>query len=76
MARFDLNQPIRTEESTIAVDAGLPIGPHLFRLEVIDSAGLRSEPSEVVVTVTRAATFPPLDPSRLDPRLPNPFRPR
>ena len=39
MARFDVNTPITTREPTITVDAGLPIGRHRFRLEVIDASG-------------------------------------
>jgi hypothetical protein len=51
MARFVINVPISTREPTVAVDAGLPIGRHRFRLEVVDAAGNRSRPSEAIVEV-------------------------
>ena len=81
MAQFQINRPIRTTEPKITVDNQLRPGKHRFRLEVIDSADLRSEPSDVVVTVD------PLRPSRpvvRDPRIDptpgltdrEPFRPR
>jgi hypothetical protein len=80
MARFLPNRPITTGEPTIVVDAGLPSGRHRFRLEVIDSAGLRSTPSDVVVTVTDAgSTRPPIRPDEpplvSGPIAPTPIRP-
>src|SRR5689334_1287692 len=58
MARFAVRTPITTRESTITVDEGLAIGRHRFRLEVIDSAGLRSAPDEIVVEVQRIIVDP------------------
>jgi hypothetical protein len=43
-------RPISTREPTVVVDP-LPAGEHVFRLVVVDDAGLRSEPVEAVVTV-------------------------
>lgn len=64
MARFDLNQTIATSESTLVVDAGMPVGRHRFQLEVFNEAGRRSRPDIVVVNVQRIVIDPrdPLDP--------------
>lgn len=59
MAVLPINRPITTSQATILVDAGLPPGKHRFRLEVIDSAGLRSAPAEVVVTITERIAVRP-----------------
>jgi hypothetical protein len=80
MPRFLPNRPITSGEPTIVVDAGLPAGRHRFRLEVIDSAGLRSTPSDAVVTVTDAGpSRPPIRPVQppliSGPITPNPIRP-
>jgi len=53
MARFVVGTPQITREPTITVDAGLPVGRHRFRLEVIDASGLRSAPDQVIVDVQR-----------------------
>ena len=58
MARFEVRTPITTREPAIAVDAGLPVGRHRFRLEVIDGAGLRSAPDEIVFEVQRIIVDP------------------
>ena len=64
MARFVVGEPHITREPTIVVDAGLPIGRHRFRLEVVDSAGLRSAPDDALVDVQRIIVDPgPLIPS-------------
>jgi hypothetical protein len=61
MARFEARTPITTREPTIAVDPGLPVGRHRFRLEVIDAAGQRSAADEAVVEVQRII----IDPDRI-----------
>lgn len=66
MARFAPNQPIATQEPTIAVDAGLPVGRHRFRLVVLDSAGRQSTPHDAIVDVQREEQ--PGGPIVLDPR--------
>jgi hypothetical protein len=79
MARFRLNRPITSGEPTIVVDGGLPAGRHRFRLEVIDSTGQRSSPSDVVVTVTDTGpSRPPFRPGTTPIRPPTdaPVRPR
>ena len=72
MARFVINTPITTREPTVTVDAGLPVGNHRFRLEVIDAAGLRSRtPGEAIVEIQRIVVDPrpPVGPV-IDPRPP------
>lgn len=54
MAIFKPNTPISTDTPTIEVEE-LPPGKHRFQLVVEDSAGLRSAPDIVVVTVGREA---------------------
>lgn len=66
MARFVLNQPITTAEPVIAVDAGLPLGRHRFRLEVVDARGRRSAPDETIVEVQRIVV-PPIQPPVVPP---------
>jgi len=49
--RLEPNRPVETSSPQIVVDAGLPVGVHRIRLVVVDSSGLRSQPTEVVVRV-------------------------
>ena len=58
MARFVVGTPQITREPTITVDAGLPVGRHRFRLEVVDASGLRSAPDEAIVEVQRIIIDP------------------
>ena len=51
-------KPIRTAESRIVVDAGLPPGSHRFQLEVVDVGGLRSVPATASVLVARGGITP------------------
>jgi hypothetical protein len=54
LPRFDFNDfPIETDQPQIEVT--LPVGRHVLELVVEDSAGLRSAPSTVVITVEQAA---------------------
>jgi len=70
MARFAINTPITTREPTVTVDAGLPIGRHRFRLEVIGAQRRPSTPNDAIVEVQRLAVdprppvLPPIDPIR------------
>jgi hypothetical protein len=50
--RFQRNAPIEITQPTVVVDAGLPPGTHRFQLVVVDEAGNRSRPAEVVVKIT------------------------
>ena len=52
--RLQPNRPFVGEQPTVTIDAGLPLGPHRFRLEVVGTSGLRSQPAEVVVVVASA----------------------
>jgi hypothetical protein len=53
LPRFDVNDfPIETDQPRIEVT--LPVGRHVLELVVEDSAGLRSAPSTVVVTVEQS----------------------
>ena len=61
MARFVVGTPQITREPTITVDAGLPVGRHRFRLEVVDASGLRSAPDQAIVEVQRII----IDPGRI-----------
>ena len=61
MARFVVSTPQITREPTITVDAGLPVGRHRFRLEVVDATGLRSAPDQAIVEVQRII----IDPDRI-----------
>jgi hypothetical protein len=63
MARFVAGTPQITREPTIVVDAGLPIGRHRFRLEVIDAAGRRSAPDEAIVEVRQIVGPGPVGPT-------------
>ena len=64
MARFVVGTPQITREPTITVDAGLPVGRHRFRLEVVDATGLRSAPDQAIVEVQRTIVDPgPLIPT-------------
>jgi hypothetical protein len=68
MARFVVDTPIFTREPTVTVDAGLSIGRHRFRLEVIGARGSRSAPDEAIVEVQRIVVDPrPPVPPPIDP---------
>jgi hypothetical protein len=73
MARFAVNEPIVGSEPVILVDAGLPVGRHRFRLEVVDTAGRRSAPDEAIVVVRQIVVPPggppvgPVGPPIVDP---------
>jgi hypothetical protein len=58
MARFVAGTPITSREPTMVVDAGLPVGRHRFRLEVVDSTGRRSVADDAIVEVQRVVVGP------------------
>ncbi len=74
MARFEVRTPITTREPTIVVDAGLPVGRHRFRLEVIDTTGQRSAPDDAIVDVQRIVGPGPVIPTP-GPIIPTPIIP-
>jgi hypothetical protein len=55
MAIFQAGVPIETAESVISVDVTpdrpLPIGRHIFQLEVVDDSGNHSAPDRVEIIV-------------------------
>jgi hypothetical protein len=55
MADFVINQDVVTEdprvEVTVTPDRPIPLGRQRFRLIVVDAAGLRSNPDEVIVII-------------------------
>ena len=65
MARFVLNKPVKTLRPGVVVDAGLPVGVHLFRLQVMTADGRTSRPDEMKVVITKRRPGP-LDPIRRD----------
>ena len=62
MARFPIDTPVTTREEIVTVDAGLAVGRHRFRLEVIDGEGRRSTPHEAIVEVQRTTPVDPVLP--------------
>ena len=80
MAKFVPGRPQTTRESTIAVDAGLPAGVHRFQLVVVNAAGLKSAPDEVLVQIQATRVIPDIRPTPLSPLTPvlpvTPVRPR
>lgn len=53
MARFVPNKPVTTSKPGVKVDAGLPVGVHLFSLQVVTSNGRKSRPDVLKVTITK-----------------------
>lgn len=58
MAVFVVGEPVRTDQPFVVVDAGLRPGRYRFALEVFDSAGNRSRPAELIVSVVAPAPPP------------------
>lgn len=81
MARFVVGRPLTTREPAIVVDAGLAAGVHRFQLVVVNAAGAKSAPDEVLVQVRATPVLPdirptPLSPvTPLQPVTPSPLRP-
>jgi len=57
--RFPVNRPVETTTATVVVDGGLPVGPHRFRLVVVNRDGRSSQPAEVVVIIEPAGPVIP-----------------
>jgi hypothetical protein len=62
MAAFQVGLPIKTTTSSIIVDAGLPVGDHVFQLQVEDNDGNISAPMRVLVKITAVLTSPTFTP--------------
>jgi hypothetical protein len=58
MARFEIGVPVETAEASVEVDAGLELGRHRFRLQVVAADGRASAPVEVVVEIVRGTVTP------------------
>ncbi len=58
MAKFVVGRPLTTRESSVVVDAGLPVGIHRFQLVVIGANGVASKPDQVLVQVQNALLRP------------------
>jgi len=64
MAEFAPNKPVTSEEPVGEVDKGLPVGVHVFQLQVEDNLGQVSEAVAVKVTIVKEINplFPPFFP--------------
>ena len=62
MVSFVAGTPVTTDTPGVAVDAGLPVGQHRFRLIVLGNSGTRSRPDEIVVRVQRLIVPPVVGP--------------
>ena len=51
MADFRQNRTFKTGQPVLRVDAGLPVGTYVFRLEVEDENGNRSQPARVKLNI-------------------------
>jgi hypothetical protein len=58
MAEFRPMAPVVTAAPTVTVDNTLAVGGHRFQLEVVDAAGLRSQPHQAIVQVQRIIVDP------------------
>lgn len=76
MADFKRKRKVETEVPEVKVDAGLPVGKHLFRLTVVDSSGNRSKPASIVVNIFRSPVRPgPFEPGPIGPIVVGPIGP-
>ena len=69
MAVLDLNKPVTQTDPFLLVENKLAPGRYRFRLVAIDSAGLESAPSDLILTVDAPPPPPPPPPPS------GPFRP-
>ena len=58
MADFRRGRTFKTEEPLLKVDAGLPVGTYVFKLEVEDQNGNRSKAAKVELKVVEARDSP------------------
>jgi len=76
MTELSVGIPVQTNEPSIEVDAGLAVGSHRFSLQVVDSNGNLSKPTEAVVRVQPIRVEPirpPLRPGPGEPVVPTPI---
>lgn len=67
MAEFAPNQPVVVEEPSVVVDKGLPVGTHLFELQVQDNLGQLSTATSVTVVIFRQVVISPVIPPIIPP---------
>lgn len=65
MADFRTSKRVETQASSITVDAGLPVGDHIFQLTAIDKSGNISKPALITVKVVSLSI--PIDPVTPEP---------
>ena len=60
MANFRQRRTFNTDEPLLKVDAGLPVGTHVFQLVVEDQNGNRSQGARIKLTIveTRGPSTP------------------
>lgn len=51
MTRLVRDQPLKTREPLLPIDAGLPVGTHRFQLQVVTADGRISQPTLATVRV-------------------------
>jgi hypothetical protein len=69
MAKFVVGRPLTTRESSVVVDAGLPVGIHRFQLVVIGAGGA-SKPDQILVQVQATRLIPDIRTSPVTPLRP------
>jgi hypothetical protein len=62
MAKFEVRRPLTTREPTVVVDGGLPVGVHRFELIVVNAAGVKSAPDQVLVQIQAVTPLSPVSP--------------
>ncbi|HYR91456.1 MAG TPA: hypothetical protein VE422_45810 [Terriglobia bacterium] len=67
--RLKVGQPVESTSPLLLVDGGLPVGRHVFRLEVVGARERRSRPTEFVVDIVESVPERPIT------RFPGPIRP-
>jgi hypothetical protein len=65
MADFRTSKRVETQVSSITVDAGLPVGDHIFQLTAIDKSGNISKPALITVKIIDLSI--PIDPVTPEP---------
>ncbi|MDT4956096.1 MAG: hypothetical protein QOJ02_4234 [Acidobacteriota bacterium] len=57
MAEFAPNKPVASAAPVVIVDQGLPLGIHVFQLQVQDDLGQVSEAVSVSVSIEKSSLF-------------------
>ena len=67
MTKFAVGRAQTTRESAIVVDAGLSVGLHRFQLVVVNAAGKKSSPDQVLMRVQAMPLAPDIRPNPVSP---------